>query len=193
MARLMQLNCYCTQHVALLLLLLACGGSMWPHHVSCGISGGISGDFDDAASLPVQLSRALESTKSMDSAASHQQAPTMQDEWKGYYDHICALHISGQSLCGLVGPLMQWKFELAPTQLKRATAHVGPNQRLRRVVRDLLTGRSPINVGVIGTSVSFGTGPLTGPTTHVHACLCVCMRACVPLTIYARGFPDDKQ
>eukprot|EP00955_Chlamydomonas_euryale_P083601 363873-Chlamydomonas_euryale.AAC.18 len=79
-------------------------------------------------------------------------------EWKAYYHHLCGLSIAGQPLCGLLTHLIQWKFSLTPTQLRRAAAHVGPNHRLRRVVRDLITGHAQVNIGVIGTSVSFGTG-----------------------------------
>ncbi len=61
-------------------------------------------------------------------------------------------------LCKLLGPLLDHNFSLTPTQLQRGIAHMGANHRLRRAVRDMRKGEKTLNVGVIGTSVSFGTG-----------------------------------
>ena len=49
-------------------------------------------------------------------------------------------------------------FTLTPTQLKRGLAHLGANHKLRRVLRDLKSGKANVSIGVIGTSVSWGTG-----------------------------------
>ncbi len=84
---------------------------------------------------------------------------TARQEWQSYYGHLCSLHIGQQQLCSLLGPsFLDHNYTLTPTQLRRALTYMGPNQRLRRVVRDMITGRNAVNVGVIGTSVSWGTG-----------------------------------
>ena len=84
---------------------------------------------------------------------------TASMEWQAYNSRLCALHIGQQQLCSLLGPsFLSHNYTLTPTQLKRASTFTGPNHRLRRVVRDLITGKAPISVGVIGTSISWGTG-----------------------------------
>ncbi|KAG1663229.1 hypothetical protein FOA52_004430 [Chlamydomonas sp. UWO 241] len=115
-----------------------------------------------------------------------------QAEWRAYYEHLCSLHVAGQPLCGLLGPLLQWNYSLTPTQLRRAAAHVGPNQRLRRVVRDLITGHAPVNVGVIGTSVSYGTGASERGSTDWFSVLGSALRTAFPkanVTMHNGCFP----
>jgi len=58
----------------------------------------------------------------------------------------------------MLGPVLHYNYSLSPTQLRRSHAHAGTPYRLRRVIRDLFTGQRPIHIGVIGTSVSWGTG-----------------------------------
>jgi len=113
-------------------------------------------------------------------------------EWKAYYHHLCGLSIAGQPLCGLLTHLIQWKFSLTPTQLRRAAAHVGPNHRLRRVVRDLITGHAQVNIGVIGTSVSFGTGATDRGRTDWFSVLGAALRESFPkanFTMHNGCFP----
>jgi lysophospholipase L1-like esterase len=126
--------------------------------------------------------------------AADPQVPTnaAPQEWRTYYEHLCSLAVAGQPLCGLLGPLLQWKYSLTPTQLRRAAAHVGPNQRLRRVVRDLITGHAPVNVGVIGTSVSYGTGASERGSTDWFSVLGSALRAAFPkanVTMHNGCFP----
>jgi hypothetical protein len=84
---------------------------------------------------------------------------SLQQEWKHYFNHLCALSISQQPLCDLLGPpFLNHAYELSPTQLRRSLAFVGPNHRLRRVTQDLISGSRKVHVGVIGTSISWGTG-----------------------------------
>lgn len=82
-------------------------------------------------------------------------------EWATYRSNLCSLHVGQQQLCSILGPLLHYNFSLTPHQLRRGAPIVGPNQRLRRVVRDLFTGKNNISIGVIGTSVSYGTGEVT--------------------------------
>ncbi len=88
------------------------------------------------------------------------QPPSHGHEWNEYRTNLCALHLHQQSACSLMPkPLMEHVFSLTPTQLRRGMAYVGPNHRMRRMVRDMVTGTGPeLNIGVIGTSVSWGTG-----------------------------------
>ena len=89
----------------------------------------------------------------------HHPDPGCCCRWQAYHKNLCALHIGQQQLCSLLGAsFLAHDYVLTPTQLKRALTYLGPNQRLRRVVRDMITGRGTVNVGVIGTSVSWGTG-----------------------------------
>ena len=84
---------------------------------------------------------------------------TAHMEWQTYNSHLCSIHIGQQQLCSLLGPsFLSHNYTLTPTQLKRALTYIGPNHRLRRVVRDMITGKVQVRVGVIGTSVSWGTG-----------------------------------
>ncbi|GAX83233.1 hypothetical protein CEUSTIGMA_g10659.t1 [Chlamydomonas eustigma] len=91
---------------------------------------------------------------------------SVQQEWNNYFSHLCAVSISQQTICDLLGPdLIYHAYELSPTQLRRSLAFVGPNHRLRRVTRDLISGSQMIHVGVIGTSISWGTGASERGTT----------------------------
>ena len=62
-------------------------------------------------------------------------------------------------MSNLLGSVVNnYKFSLPELQLRRGAVYTGANSRLRRVVRDLLTGRRPVRVGVVGGSISWGQG-----------------------------------
>ncbi len=120
-------------------------------------------------------------------------------EWGQYFTHLCSLHVGNQGLCPLLGPLLQYNFSLTPTQLRQGATYIGPNRRLRRVVRDLFTGHANVSIGVIGTSVAYGTGENHAAThthTHTHTRTCqtprsssfhssfLCPSRCLPAWLY---------
>ena len=78
--------------------------------------------------------------------------------WADYTAQLEAVQIASQPLQTSLGPLAKYPFSLSPTQLQRSFISSGNNPRLRRIVQRLLTGRKHVKVGVIGTSVSWGTG-----------------------------------
>lgn len=83
---------------------------------------------------------------------------SLDDLWGSYYKSLGGVAFSGRTVSSLLGPLLEYKYSLTPTQLRNAVVFSGYKPRLRRIVWNLLTGRKHVKIGVIGTSVSWGTG-----------------------------------
>lgn len=78
--------------------------------------------------------------------------------WAEHEQQLGRIQVDGQPLTELMGPIARYPFSLHPIQLRRSLFNFGSKARLRRVVSDLFTGRKHVKIGVIGTSVSWGTG-----------------------------------
>ncbi|GBF91596.1 hypothetical protein Rsub_04336 [Raphidocelis subcapitata] len=77
-------------------------------------------------------------------------------EWGVYRKNIKALRLpNGRAVGDLLGPLLDYKFDLPMEFIRRAQSYTGPRTRLRRVVSDMLAGK-PVEVSVLGGSVSAG-------------------------------------
>eukprot|EP00798_Chlamydomonas_sp_ICE-L_P007316 gene7316-436_t len=88
--------------------------------------------------------------------------PTNLSEWRHDWDqyrkHLCATHVGGIPLCDLMGGVAHYDFNVSLRQLKRSHGYNGENCRARRLVQMLMHGKSQVNIGVIGASVSWGAG-----------------------------------
>ena len=84
--------------------------------------------------------------------------PLLPDDWQRYTKQLLGIKIDHQPIEKLLGPLLRHKYSLQLAQVRRSTGYVGSNSRLRRVVLDLLTGQHEVKIGVVGGSISWGTG-----------------------------------
>lgn len=80
----------------------------------------------------------------------------------GSHDPIPNLHrlariASSDSTGTLLQSIFNWQYFLPEAQLRKGVVHTGANYRLRRVLKDLMDGRSkkPIKIGVVGGSISW--------------------------------------
>ena len=78
--------------------------------------------------------------------------------WGAYYHQLQRSRVNNQSLLDLLGPLMHYKHDLPLKQLRKSLAYKGSGSRLRHVLHQLITGNGTVKVGVVGTSISWGTG-----------------------------------
>ena len=78
--------------------------------------------------------------------------------WGAYYHQLQRSRVNNQSLLDLLGPLMHYKHDLPLKQLRKSLAYKGSGSRLRHVLHKLITGNGTVKVGVVGTSISWGTG-----------------------------------
>ncbi len=90
-------------------------------------------------------------------------AAELEALWARYLSGLREARIEGQaSLAEALAPFCSgsYVFSLAPHQLKRGFVKQVKGARLRRLVRTQLLAPSPrpLKIGVIGTSVSWGTG-----------------------------------
>mmetsp|Transcript_18065 Transcript_18065/g.30923 ORF Transcript_18065/g.30923 Transcript_18065/m.30923 type:complete len:541 (-) Transcript_18065:362-1984(-) len=81
----------------------------------------------------------------------------IREAWNQWHGQLANIQLDGRPLLFDVHP-DRYGWSLTPAQLKRALVTQVKGSRLRRLVRNLLTGK-PVKLGVIGTSVSWGTGP----------------------------------
>lgn len=83
--------------------------------------------------------------------------------WQRNFHRIAGIHWDWKHGAGLLpnetraslAPLWHHTFNLPMSQLQRSLVYVGPNARLRRVLRGLAAGQAT-KVGVIGGSISHG-------------------------------------
>lgn len=83
--------------------------------------------------------------------------------WQRNFNRLAGIHWDLRHGSGLLPnetqiqlrPLWNHTFHLPMAQLQRSLVYVGPNHRLRRVIRGLQQGRT-VKVGVIGGSISHG-------------------------------------
>eukprot|EP00878_Enallax_costatus_P031969 GHUV01035048.1.p1 GENE.GHUV01035048.1~~GHUV01035048.1.p1 ORF type:complete len:243 (+),score=79.43 GHUV01035048.1:155-883(+) len=80
-----------------------------------------------------------------------------KQQWKDYYKSLEAVRIGNSTLSELVSPLGLHNVTVAnPAQLRRSIGYRGAMHRLRRVLRDLQTGK-PVKLAVLGGSISWGS------------------------------------
>lgn len=77
--------------------------------------------------------------------------------WRSWHADMARIRMDGQPLLTPDVMPAQYAWTLNPAQLQRAFVSRAKGPRLRRVVHRLMRGR-PVKLGVIGTSVSWGTG-----------------------------------
>ena len=58
--------------------------------------------------------------------------------------------IDGKTLPEILGPVLHYSYSLPHSALRKGTGYVGANFRLRRVVRDMLSGKRPVKIGIVG-------------------------------------------
>jgi hypothetical protein len=73
-----------------------------------------------------------------------------------------------------LAPVLAYRHSLPAWDLLRSNVFVGSGARLRRVVRDLLTGDREVHVGVIGGSISWGHGASNAPVNGWFALVGAC-------------------
>ena len=71
---------------------------------------------------------------------------------------LSTVTVGNQRVTSLLGNVVNYRFSLPELQLRKGAVYTGANSRLRRVVRDLLTGRRQVKVGIVGGSISWGQG-----------------------------------
>ena len=86
------------------------------------------------------------------------EAHEKEQTWNAYYHQLQKSRVDNQSLLDLLGPLMHYKHDLPLKQLRKSLAYKGSGSRLRHVLHKLITGNGTVKVGVVGTSISWGTG-----------------------------------
>uniref|UniRef100_A0A383V5K6 SGNH hydrolase-type esterase domain-containing protein n=1 Tax=Tetradesmus obliquus TaxID=3088 RepID=A0A383V5K6_TETOB len=80
-----------------------------------------------------------------------------KQQWQDYHAGLQAVKIGDKSLLDLAAPLLLQNTTLVnPAQLRRSIGHMGGMHRLRRVLRDLQSGKQ-IKLGVLGGSISWGS------------------------------------
>ncbi|GBF94284.1 SGNH hydrolase, partial [Raphidocelis subcapitata] len=98
---------------------------------------------------------AADAAADMSDAAKERSRAAASEQWHGRLHRLAALRVDDFSVADLLGPVLRHRYELPPTQVKKSLVYLGANQRLRRVVHDLLVGR-PISIGAIGGSITHG-------------------------------------
>ncbi|GFR47718.1 hypothetical protein Agub_g9472 [Astrephomene gubernaculifera] len=78
--------------------------------------------------------------------------------WQRSSHQMASISVNNAAVGSLLTPLLGYQFLLPKTQLRAGLAYLGPRTRLRRFVRDLLTGRKPMRIGAIGGSITCGQG-----------------------------------
>jgi hypothetical protein len=73
-------------------------------------------------------------------------------------DALMAFSKQASSIKQQLEPILDYTHTLPPQYLRKSQAYSGNNPRLRRVVRDLLSGEHQVKIGVIGGSISYGHG-----------------------------------
>ena len=58
--------------------------------------------------------------------------------------------IDGKTIPEILGPVLNYSFSLPQSALRKGTGYLGANFRLRRVVRDMLSGKRPVKIGIVG-------------------------------------------
>ncbi|KAG1667238.1 hypothetical protein FOA52_009803 [Chlamydomonas sp. UWO 241] len=81
------------------------------------------------------------------------------EEWRAYFHSLNSIVVHNQRMSNLMGPILNYSFSIPEVQLRKGMVYTGSNARLRRVVRDLITGKRQVRIGVVGGSVTWGTGP----------------------------------
>ncbi|GAX74670.1 hypothetical protein CEUSTIGMA_g2118.t1 [Chlamydomonas eustigma] len=80
--------------------------------------------------------------------------PADSTETKPYADFI-HVRIDGKPLHDILNSVLDtWDFKLPESGLRKGTGYIGANFRARRVVRDMLSGKRPVKIAVIGGTVS---------------------------------------
>lgn len=75
--------------------------------------------------------------------------------WHHHLHSLSALQLNEQRMGDLLGPVLRYKYDLPPVQVQKSLVYLGPNHRLRRVVHDLMVGKT-IRVGAVGGSITHG-------------------------------------
>ncbi|KAG2495310.1 hypothetical protein HYH03_006582 [Edaphochlamys debaryana] len=86
-----------------------------------------------------------------ESATRTQVRPELQ--WSRTVHHVTMTEVNSA-----LAPFLGYRFSLPMPQLKAGLAYAGPRTRLRRFVRELLLGRKPVKIGVVGGSITHGHG-----------------------------------
>lgn len=60
------------------------------------------------------------------------QLPAFKAEWQHYRDHLCTIHLGGLPLCGFMGPIVDYPFNLSLAQLERSRGYAGDGSRIHR-------------------------------------------------------------
>lgn len=76
------------------------------------------------------------------------------EDWQPYLHRLNAVNINNQKLSNLLGNILNWKFLLPEVQLRKGVVYTGANYRLRRVVKNLMMGKT-VKIAVIGGSISW--------------------------------------
>ncbi|GAX81959.1 hypothetical protein CEUSTIGMA_g9387.t1 [Chlamydomonas eustigma] len=84
--------------------------------------------------------------------------PNARSAWQSYLHRLNRIQIRNQRASSLLSPFIaQYEFKTPEVQLRRGLVYTGFNHRLRTAVKRGME-RKQLSIGVIGGSISFGTG-----------------------------------
>ncbi len=63
---------------------------------------------------------------------------------------LAHVRIDGKAITEILGPVLNYSFSLSQSALRKGTGYLGANFRLRRAVRDMLSGKRPVKIGIVG-------------------------------------------
>jgi lysophospholipase L1-like esterase len=92
----------------------------------------------------------------MSAAAKDAARADARGQWHALLHRLAGLMVDERRVGDLLGPVLRYKYELPPAQVQRSLVYVGANERLRRVVHDLMVGGRTVKVGAIGGSITHG-------------------------------------
>jgi hypothetical protein len=116
----------------------------------------------NAAAAAAAAARAAAASGDDDQLELGEAEETLPDEqpWSAY-DRLKQVKVGPVSVGDSLKPLLTHSFSLSRPQMQRSLSYLGPHQRLRRVIDQMLKGGDrPIKVGVVGGSISYGHGEL---------------------------------
>lgn len=106
-------------------------------------------------------------------AASSSSGALAADLPPAHRQHLSTVSVDNHRVTDLLGPVLNHNFDLPSDALARGLVKSGANARLRRVVEALITGRTHVEIGVVGGSIcceSAGDG--VGGGWQVPRCAC---------------------